>query len=360
MRICNKCGQEFDDSKFFCASDGEILKGNIVLKSKYAIQEKIGLGGMGFVYKAKHTKLGHTLAIKILRQENLSNDVQAKNRFKQEAEIIAKLEHDNVIRVSDIDFDFSYAFFVMEYLEGKTLDQKIKESNPLSFEEISFIFSQVCSAIDYAHKKGILHRDLKPSNIFLIITPEGKERVKVLDFGVAKILDPEETKITKTLSIIGTPCYMSPEQYDSRKDIDERSDIYCLGIILYEMICGKVPFESESPFELGYMHVNDSPKSISENGRLVSQQIEKVVQKALAKRREDRQQSADQLAKDFNLAIQKYETEIDEEYLEQVKKQEISTSKFTFNNDLRNATDTEINQGEIHINKDSKRNKKDE
>ena len=188
------------------------MKENIVLKGKYAIQEKIGLGGMGFVYKAKHTRLGHTLAIKILRQENSYSDVQAKNRFEQEAKVIAKMEHDNIIRVTDFDSDSSYAFFVMEYLEGKTLERKIKESNPLAFEEISSIFSQVCSAIDYAHKKGILHRDLKPSNIFLIITSEGKERVKVLDFGVAKILDPEETKITKTLSIIGTPSYMSPEQ----------------------------------------------------------------------------------------------------------------------------------------------------
>lgn len=310
MQTCKQCEREFDDSRLFCSEDGEMLKENIVLKGRYALIEKIGLGGMGFVYKARHTAIGHTVAIKILKQEDLSGVIRAGQRFEQEAKIIAQLEHDNIVRVVDFDSDSSYAFFVMEYLKGITLEQKIKESNPLSFRDISSIFSQICAAIEYAHTKGILHRDLKPSNIFLIITTDGRERVKVLDFGVAKILDPEQTKITKTLSIIGTPAYMSPEQFNSSKDIDKRSDIYSLGIILYQMICGKVPFESASPFELGYMHVNSAPKSISENGRMVSRELEKVVEKALAKRREDRPQSAEELAKNFNIAIREDDPEM--------------------------------------------------
>ena len=317
MQTCKFCNNIFDADKLFCSFDGEILKKDIILKNKYAIKEKIGGGGMGFVYEAEHLILGHRIAIKVLKPNLSVNNHQEENRFLREAKIMARLEHENIIKVIDYDSDFSYAFFVMEYLTGKTLEQKIQESKMLPLEETSNILSKVSSAITYAHQEDVLHRDLKPSNIFLAKDSKGKIIIKVLDFGIAKILDPEETKITKTNSVIGTPHYMSPEQINNDKNIDQRADIYSLGIILYEMLCGKVPFDAPTPMQIGIMHCTKTPISIQENGRKVSSKIEDIVQKALAKEKKERQKEAIELSNEFNLAIQKEGTILNENFTDE-------------------------------------------
>ena len=166
MSVCKHCYQECNDNDLFCPADGELLKENFVLKGKYIIKEKIGGGGMGYVYEAEHLILKNKIAIKILKPDFSSEYQQAKNRFLREAQVMAQLEHKNIIRIIDYDSDLSYAFFVMEYLDGETLEKKISKTKPLSLEEISYILSNVCQAIAYAHQNSILHRDLKPSNIF--------------------------------------------------------------------------------------------------------------------------------------------------------------------------------------------------
>jgi serine/threonine protein kinase len=219
----------------------------------YKIVRLIGEGGMASVYEGKHVMLGTKVAIKVLNPY-LSTNEEIKKRFRDEAKLMASLDHPNITKVIEFDEQPQRLSIIMEFLSGEDLDQKIKRGGPLSNLQITEVFAQILSALQYAHERGVLHRDIKPSNIFIL----SDNRVKILDFGIAKLFGQGNEK-TKTGTQIGTPVYMSPEQVTGDKSIDHRSDIYSLGVTMFYAINGKPPYdaEAESQFEIFTKIVNN-------------------------------------------------------------------------------------------------------
>ncbi len=252
---------------------------------KYQITERLGRGGMAEVYKAYHPQLERYAAVKVLHGF-LAEGEDFQARFQREAKAIAALRHPNIVQIYDIDNDDDNYFMVMEFVDGGTLkDRLIQTSGPLAIKEMAHIFREVASALDYAHRHGVLHRDIKPANVLL----DGSGRVVLTDFGIARIVS--ETQFTVTGTLVGTPAYMSPEQ-GKGMPIASPSDIYSLGIILYEMVTGKVPFDADTPLAVIHKHINEplpSPRTIRED---IPRVLEAVIVKALAKEPEDRYQSA--------------------------------------------------------------------
>jgi len=252
---------------------------------KYTITRKIGEGGMASVYEARHEMLGTKVAIKVLNPI-LSANEQIRERFKNEAKLMASLNHKNITRISDFDEQPNQLSIILEFLEGEDLDEKIKRQGALPDEEILSIFKQAFAAFQYAHEKGIVHRDIKPSNIYIL--PDGQ--VKILDFGIAKLFG-EGNEMTKTGTQMGTPIYMSPEQVKGDKSIDYRSDIYSLGITLYAAIVGKPPYDAttDSQFEIFNKIVFEPLRSIG-----IENKYNDIVAKACNKDREQRYQSCEE------------------------------------------------------------------
>ena len=255
---------------------------------KYAITRKIGEGGMASVYEGIHEKLGTKVAIKIL-SPILARNPQLRQRFENEANFMASLNHPHITRVVDIEEQDETLAIVMELLEGEDLDDRVKRTGPLSNAEVKVIFTQVLNAFEYAHSKGIVHRDIKPANIFI----DRNNQVKILDFGIAKIFGTGN-EMTQTGTQMGTPVYMSPEQVKGEKSIDHRSDIYALGITLYFILTGKAPYESaeESSFEIFTKIVNEPIPHISNNSF-----YDTIIQKAVSKDRNERYQTVDEMQK---------------------------------------------------------------
>ena len=273
-----------------------------VLDDKYRIEEKIGEGGMGKVYRATHIHIGHTVAIKML-YPSLATDQTAIGRFRREALAAVQLHHPNTIAITDfgVTKDTGIAYLVMEFLAGIELRHMIKERKQLDYEETFIIVQQICSALEAAHSKGIIHSDLKPDNIELLETEGDIPRVKVLEFGMAKLKTAAESnQLTQQGMIFGTPYYMSPEQCRG-EELDARSDIYSLGTILYEMLTGQVPFKLQSLTPVGVVLriTQEPPRPPSELRPDMPKPVEAVILRALAKRREHRQESALQLAQEL-------------------------------------------------------------
>ena len=272
-----------------------------IIDGKYRVDAKIGEGGMGAVYRAARLQIGDEVAIKILNAEQVS-EPQARERFQREAQAAARLKHANAVFI--IDFGISsdgLVYLVMELLHGESLRQLIKQEGPLAAPVVAEILNQVCAALDEAHRLQIVHRDLKPDNINVKTTIKGLQ-VKVLDFGIAKLRDLATSNLTQTGSVMGTPRYMSPEQCMG-EEIDSRSDIYSLGIVLYEMLAGDVPFKRPTSTAVVLQQVNEPPPPLRGVNPAVSTAVEAVVLQALAKRREARQQSARALAAAFSAAV---------------------------------------------------------
>jgi serine/threonine protein kinase len=276
--------------------------------NNYKIIRLIGEGGMASVYEAKHEILGTKVAIKVLNPI-LSANWQIKDRFIREGQLIAFLNHPNIIKVSDLDEQPQQVSIIMEYLEGEDLNQLVKRKGPLSEKEILNIFSQTLSAFQYAHSQGIVHRDIKPSNIFIL--PDGQ--VKILDFGIAKLFGlGNET--TQSGAQIGTPMYMSPEQVKSDKSIDYRSDIYSLGATLFFAVNGTTPYHprNDSQFDIFTKIVYEPfPESV------IKSSFDSVISKACEKNRENRYQSCEQMLKEMNLnsaSISKFSNTTDTSY----------------------------------------------
>ena len=212
------------------------------IEDKYRLGDKIAAGGMGTVYRAERLMIGDTVAIKILHPEHVA-DATATERFRREAQAAARLKHQNAVQIYDFGVtDDGLVYLVMELVEGQSLRQIIREQGPLMPSAAAEVLRQSCAAIDEAHRQSIIHRDIKPDNIIVSISGSSF-RVKVLDFGIAKLRDMAATNMTQTGSVMGTPHYMSPEQCVG-EELDGRSDIYSLGIVLYEMLAGVVPFNS--------------------------------------------------------------------------------------------------------------------
>jgi serine/threonine-protein kinase len=346
MKVCPSCKRELKDELTICPFDGQALAEaaeadpliNTLLDDKYRLDARVGEGGMGSVYRATHVQMEHTVAVKVLHSD-LASDQVAVERFRREARAAAQIRHPNAVAVTDfgVTKKEGIAYLVMEFLEGGDLRRKIKREKRLDCSEAIVIMSQACAALNAAHEKGIIHRDLKPDNIWLLESTNPYAQVKVLDFGIAKLkASAEASNLTQKGMIVGTPYYMSPEHCRS-EELDPRSDIYSLGIILYEMLAGKVPFEGSSPLQVMYKHNTEQPKPLSQTRPEIPPQIERVVLRALEKRKEDRQSSALELAAELEEAL--YESglspqpskagPITREYTPERQKKEDQTGKST-------------------------------
>jgi len=251
---------------------------------RYQIIEELGKGGMGKVYKAQDTDLKEKVAIKLLRPE-IAGDKKTIERFRNELKFARKIRHKNVCQMYDLNKEKGAHYITMEYVDGKDLKSMIRMMGQLSSGKTIFIAKQVCDGLVEAHRLGVVHRDLKPQNI--MVDENGNARI--MDFGIARSL---KTKgITAAGVMIGTPEYMSPEQVEG-KEVDQRSDIYSLGVILYEMVTGRVPFEGDTPFTIGMKHKGEEPKDPKELNTQLPEDLNLVILRCLEKDKENRYQSA--------------------------------------------------------------------
>jgi len=318
--FCPKCGKENQDPNNFCENCGKSLPtrvnvstlapsfaaGNFsanllgqVIDGKYRIEAKLGSGGMGDVYRATRLLIGDSIAVKILHS-HLASDANAAERFRREAVTATRLRHRNIVAIYDVGISAAHnlSYILMEIAEGFTLRQLINQYRVLPLEFAVTVTAQVCSALSEAHNSGIIHRDIKPENIIVRQTENGWQ-VKVLDFGIAKLYGcVEESGLTLDGGAMGTPQYMSPEQCMGDA-LDARSDIYSVGIVLYEMLCGTVPFKAAAASAVAIYQVQNqpaAPRSINPN---IYPQVEAVILRVLEKQREMRPQTAQTLTQEL-------------------------------------------------------------
>ncbi|MGF1465098.1 MAG: serine/threonine protein kinase [Sandaracinaceae bacterium] len=310
MRICPQCGTTFDDPIQFCPEDGsptyaaeerqevpsDPLLGRVI-DGRYRIERQIGEGGMGVVYLATHTVLARRLALKVLRGDN-SRDPDVVQRFMQEAQAATSIGHPNIIDISDFGrLPDGSVYFVMEYLDGASLADVIARGGSVPSEDSLHLVRQIASALEAAHARGIVHRDLKPDNVYLIQQGNDPQFVKVLDFGIAKV-GGGGSKLTKTGMVFGTPHYMSPEQAAGHS-VDQRTDVYALGVIMYEMFTGKVPFDADTFMGILSKHMFEIPTRPSDLGAPLGP-LEAVILRALEKSPQDRYQTMTELLGDLD------------------------------------------------------------
>jgi predicted Ser/Thr protein kinase len=304
MKFCPVCEKEYDDDQTHCRADGAVLmvlpEGEILeaadpligttFHDRYYIEARIGIGGMGAVYRGVDQMLGRPVAIKVLLRD-LKHDPEQVKRFFNEARVVAKLRHPNTIQV----FDYGQSkdgsnFIAMEFMTGEPLDVHLQK-HELTLLRVIEILDQICQSLDEAHAAGIIHRDLKPDNIF-IDTVNGNRVVKVIDFGIAKMMSGGEN-LTKAGMVFGTPAFMAPEQAKGEV-LDPRSDLYSLGVILYFLLTGRALFTGDNPMEIAVKHITTPPPSVAEFSRLgvLPPSLVALVSTMLAKDREDRPASA--------------------------------------------------------------------
>lgn len=277
---------------------------------QYKIVEVLGKGGMSIVYKAVHMLLHHTVAIKMMHS-HLVSEQQAVMRFKQEAQAATHLDHPNIIKVIGFGItggDTPQPYIIMDYLDGHSLSEALKEKGRLSLTDNLKIFIQIANALSHAHSKGVVHRDLKPSNVMLLDKDGDPNFVKLVDFGIAKVLSQEGEqahRLTQTGEIFGSPLYMSPEQCMGRP-VDKRSDIYSLGCVLYEALSGKPPHQGNSVFETFHRHITEipAPLSIAQVDKAMVERLDAIVFRALEKEPAKRYQSMSQLENDLSVALE--------------------------------------------------------
>jgi serine/threonine-protein kinase len=262
--------------------------------SRYELKEELGQGGMATVYRAYDPLFEREVALKILKKELLANS-QIRERFERETKIIARLEHAAIVPVYDVGRDQDQLFFVMRYMAGGSLADRIQNQS-MTFSEIAYIIERVAAALDYAHDKGVIHRDLKPGNILF----DEYNNPYISDFGIAK-LTQASIKLTDS-GIIGTPTYMSPEQAQG-EEVDGRSDIYSLGVILFEMLSGKTPYEATTPLGMAFKHASDPVPHIREINPNLPDTVETLIEKVMAKDRDQRYSTGIEFANDFSATL---------------------------------------------------------
>ena len=315
MRFCPACAREYAEDIHFCIEDQtalvtarteetDDLVGRILL-SRFEVLEELGHGGMGAVYRARQLSMQREVAIKVLKP-GISRDPVAIKRFFKEARAASQLRHVHTITVFDFgQADEGLLFIAMELLRGRSLAAAIDEGGPMRPDRAVAVLGQVCDALTEAHRQGIIHRDIKPDNIFLTEQDGSPDFVKVLDFGIAKVPSHEgESRLTAAGQIVGTPAYMSPEHAMGRA-LSPQSDIYSLGVVLYEMLSGVAPFRSNSPVALMLAHLQTPVPSVRQvEGIQIPAPLDALLQRVMAKRPEDRPASAAQLKIDMFAALE--------------------------------------------------------
>jgi eukaryotic-like serine/threonine-protein kinase len=309
MLHCPTCGRHYSPGVQFCPEDNSPLQADSTvageipadpllghtLDDKYFIEERMGIGGMGTVYRARHLLIDRAVAVKVLNPRFVEDDA-AQTRFRREAKAAGRLQHPNAVTVTDFgQTSDGYVYIVMELLLGRNLRDVLAKEAPLDPARAVSIMLQVAAAVSAAHQAGVIHRDLKPANIFIVQNAEVPSVVKVLDFGIAKLaaesLDEDDPTITMVGAMIGTPRYMSPEQCNG-EELTPAADVYSLGVILYEMLTGMVPFSGSTPLAIAVKHSSDPPRPPREINPSVPVELEQVVLHSLEKLPEDRPANA--------------------------------------------------------------------
>src|SRR5581483_11929832 len=317
MLQCPRCGRQFPNDVLVCPSDHTPLQADATIadvpidpligrtfEGKYRLDEVLGGGGMGTVYRATHLLIDRPVALKVLGQRFVG-DQTAQQRFRREARAAGRMQHPNAVTVTDFGAtEDGYLYIVMELLEGRTLRDLLAHEGPLDPARAVSIMLQACGAVGAAHDAGLIHRDLKPANIFIEQRPNLPAMVKVLDFGVAKSVveerDDDYNTLTQVGAIIGTPRYMSPEQCSASAPLTPASDVYSLGIILYEMLTGVVPFNADTPLAVALKQVSEAPQSLRELLPSIPAELEQVVLHALAKNPLERPQDANEFRRELH------------------------------------------------------------
>ncbi len=316
MRTCPVCGRQYEPPAQFCQVDGVALRidapsvdpylGTKILE-QFRLDRIIGAGGMGIVYEGWNEALSRRVAVKILHRDLVTNK-DIVTRFHREAQIASQLDHPGIVRVILFgQLADGNLYLVLEFLEGPTLAEALEKDGSFSLDRAVRTMGQVADAIGYAHQKGIIHRDLKPENVVLT-TREGEEIPKVLDFGIAKFLVGAASFVTQSGLIFGTARYISPEGAAGEK-VDQRSDVYSLGIMTYELLAGRAPFEADEPVQLLVKHMHEVPAPLRKWGPAtgVPQVVEDVVMRALAKNADARQENATVFARALREALAEWQ-----------------------------------------------------
>src|SRR5712691_812552 len=315
MLQCPTCGRRYSSDLEICPEDQSPLQADTTnaespptdpmlgqtLDEKYRLDAQLGIGGMGTVYRARHLLIDRPVAVKVLNPRFVEDEA-ARTRFQREARAAGRLQHTNAVTVTDFgQTQDGYVYIVMELLEGRTLRDILAKEAPLDAARSVSLMLQVSDAVAAAHQAGIIHRDLKPANIFIVQRAEVPSLVKVLDFGIAKLaaesLEEDEVKaLTQVGAMIGTPRYMSPEQCNGA-ELTPAADVYSLGVILYEMLTGTVPFSGSSPLAIAMKHTSETPRNPREFVSTIPPALEELVLHTLEKRPQDRPANAAEFRK---------------------------------------------------------------
>jgi len=315
MKLCVQCNTHYKEDGPACPADGaklvevgsDPMLGRTV-GDRYRILHIIGRGSMGIVYKGLQVSTGREMAIKFLLQTGSMQDPGEPmiKRFQREAKTLSSLKHPNIVTLFDFGFfDDNKPYLVTEFLHGLTLTQFLRQNGHIDPRKTLPIFEQVCDAVSEAHQHKVVHRDIKPDNIFLQGKDQGGRFIKVLDFGIAKLLDTRATtSLTVDGRVCGSPAYMSPEQCKAI-DVDYRCDIYSMAVVIFETLTGRRPFDGADAMSVMFAHVNESPPSLTSvrNEPLFTPELETVLQKALSKEPEKRQQSINEFWDEFSNTI---------------------------------------------------------
>jgi eukaryotic-like serine/threonine-protein kinase len=281
----------------------DVLPAGTRLAGRYVVGEPLGGGGMAQVYRGEHETIGRAVAIKVLTRD-LTHEPSIVTRFLQEARAASRIRHENVVEVTDFgETEDGRPFMVMEYLEGEDLGHTLARERLLPWDRVQPILLQLLAALQAVHEQGVVHRDIKPENIFLLSRMGSPDFVKVFDFGIAKVLrndtpGPGGRSLTIKGQLIGTPPYMSPEQCLG-VDVDARADLYTVGVIAFELLTGRTPFESEDPVKILRLHVYEAVPAMAAMAPdvAVDPGVEAIVRRALSKDRDERFSSANELAR---------------------------------------------------------------
>src|SRR5689334_19592936 len=299
MKECPVCRRCYPDETNHCPQDGDAttpsLLGEPTLDARYLLERRLGQGGMGVVYQARHIFLKTSHAIKVIIPDLVGNDPNLVTRFRQEALAAAAIRHQNIIAVTDFGVvRGTMPFLVMEFVQGRSLQEILAEEGAMGPVRAFELMQPICAGIAAAHRQGIVHRDLKPLNVMIQAGMPIPEGTKILDFGLAKIKSGEllgSFIAAQTTGLMGSPFYMAPEQW-SDEPPDARADVYSLGVMLYQMLCGEVPFKGSSIPSIMKKHLTSDVPSFASKGVDIPLQIENVVRHALEKEPSDRTPSA--------------------------------------------------------------------